>query len=160
MLINFFQVKNISLVPRVDAVPFDYFSQERKPHAQRFPRERIRARDSESSSCKVDKASPPPTRFCASNHSLFVLIMHRATSSAFVLFNFHPLSTLPCLLAIPSFQVSSKFIISDVLSHSHFFFFFYLIRQSESGSASFPREENVSRHTSFHKLLTRISTQP
>lgn len=39
-------------------------------------------------------------------------------------------------------------------------FFFYLIRQSESGSASFPREENVSRHTSFHKLLTRISTQP
>lgn len=40
------------------------------------------------------------------------------------------------------------------------FFFFYLIRQSESGSASFPREENVSRHTSFHKLLTRISTQP
>lgn len=120
-------------------------------------RENPRARDSESSSCKVDKAPPPQTRFCASNHSLFVLIIHRATSSAWLLFYsiFILCRPFPCVLSyLPSFIDRN---LSFLTFSFAFFFFFHLIRQSESGSASFSREENVSRHASFHKLLTRIS---
>ena len=147
MLVNLFQVKKKPSVSFHVSMPFPsiILVGERKPHGF-HARESARTRFRE---LELQGRQGPPTADSILRFQPFFVCFNYApchlVSLAFVLFNFHPLSTLSlCPLVSSTFSFA-------------FFFFFHLIRQSESGSASFPREENVSRHTSFHKLLTRIS---
>lgn len=80
---------------------------------------------------------PPPTRFCASNHSLFVLIMHRATSSACLLFYSIFILSRPFLLVSSEFR-RSKFIISLII------FTFSIDRNPVAHR--FPVKKTVSRY--------------